>query len=189
MAEILFDRRGHLAALHHECVVRFVENPACTEEFRCRRLPGSAFTRLGPIGSLRCKYDHERFEPDPSGIQSWTLFIPETDDGSSDIVAFTHGHCATLDGTAWALGGVDPLGPTRLLMTPYDWLRVGGDGLCIVNWHRAYWELHRREATLIVENQQQRSQAERLLAPPPRIKVIVSPRLHNSLVGSGRVVS
>jgi hypothetical protein len=56
------------------------------------------------------------------------------------------------NGRAWALGA-DLIGrgaPLRVVPTPFDWLREGGQALCILDWAApAYcWELLRGELAL-----------------------------------------
>lgn len=176
MVDLLFHRCVHLSALQANCVQQFDFSPHFKEGLLRLGVPEAAFRRCGPIGTVSARYDGYRFEPDPHGIRSLTIAVPRMDGGLLDLVAFARGRCGALDGVAWALGEIDALAPTRLHDTPIDWLRAGGDGLCIVNWHSAPRILQDLEATLVVENEEQRRKVERRLASSRQAKVIVAPR-------------
>jgi hypothetical protein len=181
MVEQLFHRGAYLSRLHADQVEQFIFNPYLKEALRRNGVSEAAFRRIGRIGSVSARYNGHRFEPDPNGIRSLTIAIPRTDGGVLDIVAFAPGYCGALDGVAWELGQTDALARTRLHATPFDWLRAGGDGLYIVNWQMAPEILRTLEITLLVENEQQRIEVERRLAPPPKIKVGIAPRAKISL--------
>lgn len=117
------------------------------------RIPGEAIAHLGqyqmPFGIEQIETDDAgRWWPSPEGTTALLLPVIERDE-TVDIVAF---HSSQLTRWWWRIGcgsmlGADllndgwPIGPLRVVSTPLDWLRVGGDAVCILDWSCPDYEL------------------------------------------------
>lgn len=84
------------------------------------------------------------------------------------------------DGQGWALGAglIGRGAPLRVVPTPFDWLREGGDALCILDWGAPAhcWELLRNEIALELPGKELRSRVRNALVrhaalPPMEVPI------------------
>lgn len=148
----------------------------------------------------RVRIDGDRFEfgrylPHADGADltyAFTFILFDSEGQPADIAAWRPPELALWLGRVWALGQeqveIGRLGePLRVHGGVLDWLRTGREGVVILNYPLAAWEL-RCTGTLAVETRAAADQlAELLTIPPPPIVVSpyvsIEPDQHDELHG------
>lgn len=142
------------------------------------------FTGQGRLGSVNVGFDHHLWVPEETGP---TLMVtPLGEDGVIvDLIAFNPhepANWAMRTGASWALG-LDVLTDVNhawtsserhltLHATPFDWIRDGGNGLCVVQWNDEARATLRKVPLLKVQDQRFAQLVRLELTRPPAIPEI-----------------
>jgi hypothetical protein len=154
----------------HAEFAQHAANQAQREALVKMGVTGPAIAKAGGFGVAGVAFMKDRFEFD-GPAEAMVLPVYE---GAHliDLVAVDSKRpirFARLYGRAWCLGNDfnawEPNAALPVWRTPLRWLQAGAEGIVIMDWAAAYWQLP--DADLVAEDEHHGQQIRRLMMPDP----------------------